>query len=486
VPNYSNKLGTMNMSYIRHKIIKNKKYAYEITSFWDKKLQQSRNVSRYLGPVESETNEVIKFVKKSKEQEKLILDFGDGYFLYESIKNSEFYNLTKEKIFDKLPGLFPLIIYRICTQSPMYHCENWMSGTVLSCLFENVDLSSQRISDMLACLGEESIQRSFFKEYLKLVGGSESSIIIDATSLPNQIDIDYNAWGRSDGKIEKQFKLLCVVDQFKKTPLFYRFLPGNLTDVSTLQTTILELEEMGVKNSFVLLDAGYFSEANLCDLYHRKIEFLTRMPSGRRSYKDIILNEINDLEKLENASVLGKRSFFIKKLEIDLYGNKAIAYAVLDPERKAKETKDLLQKYCGDKSEHDEVKDKIKFLSCGIMILVSSKEIPANEIVSAYYFRQSIEQIFGFSKNDLGLLPVRHHNDLSVRGYLFMQFLSLIFYIKIREKIFNISTVEQGIMTLRKLKCKVFDKKIIPSEPTKDQRALFKQLGILVPNFLGI
>jgi transposase len=243
---------------------------------------------------------------------------------------------------------------------------------------------------------------------------------------------------------------------------------------------------MGVKNSFILLDAGYSSEANICDLYARNIEFLTRIPSGRKIFKDIILNKINGLEDLENAHILGKRSFFIKKIEIDLYGNKAIAYAVLDPERKAKETNELLKKYCNDKSERDEISDKLKFSSCGLMILVSSKKIPENEIVSAYYFRQSVEQIFGFSKNDLGLLPMRHHNDLTVHGYLFMQFLSLIIYIKIREKIMEISTVEQAMMTLRKLKCKVFDEKIIPAELTKDQKEIFGKMGILVPKFLGI
>ena len=67
-------------------------------------------------------------------------------------------------------------------------------------------------------------------------------------------------------------------------------------------------------------------------------------------------------------------------------------------------------------------------------LLVSSKPIPTQEIVSAYYFRQSIEQVFGFSKHDLNLLPVRHHNELTVRGYLYMQFLSLIIYISVREQ----------------------------------------------------
>ena len=120
------------------------------------------------------------------------------------------------------------------------------------------------------------------------------------------------------------------------------------------------------------------------------------------------------------------------------------------------------------------------------MILISSKDILSNEIVSAYYLRQSIEQIFGFSKDDLGLLPIRNHNDLTVRGYLFLQFILLILYIQIREKLFGISTVEQAIINLKKLKCKVFDKKIIPAEPTKTQRLIFEQNKILVPKFLGI
>ena len=47
-------------------------------------------------------------------------------------------------------------------------------------------------------------------------------------------------------------------------------------------------------------------------------------------------------------------------------------------------------------------------------------------------------------------------------------------------------TVEQAIMTIRKQKCKVFDKKIIPAELTKKQRLIFEQLKIIVPNFLGI
>jgi hypothetical protein len=109
---------------------------------------------------------------------------------------------------------------------------------ILNVLCRDTNLSSQRISDFFVTLSNESTQRSFFAEYIKLIGGSKKSVIIDATSLPNHIHSDFNAWGKSDGKIEKQFRFLCVVDQLGKIPLFYRFLPGNITDIITLQKTI--------------------------------------------------------------------------------------------------------------------------------------------------------------------------------------------------------------------------------------------------------
>lgn len=474
------------MSFIRHKKINNNVYAYEVTSVWDKKLQQSRSLSKYLGPVDPHTKEIISFSKKESGTEKFILDFGDTYFFYKFILESDIYRSLKKIFFDKNPEIIPLMIYRLCTQSVMYNCNEWITGTVLNFLCKDINLSSQRISEFFSKLGNESNQRKFFIEYVKLVGGSKKSVIIDATSLPNHIQSDYNAWGKSDGKIEKQFRFLCVVDQTTKTPLFYRFLPGNITDIITLQKTIAELHEIGVENSFVLIDAGYYSESNIHELFEQKIDFLTRLPAGRILHKNILMEHANDVEKLENAYTMGKRGYFAKSLEIDLYGHKAYAYLILDPERKAKETKELLQEYCGNKSDRDQSADKISFLSCGMMLLVSSKKIPVDEILSSYYLRQSIEQIFGFAKSDLNLLPLRVHNDKTIQGYLFFQFLLLIFYIKIREKYLKTYTVEQISMILKKVKCKVYESRIMPLERDKKQREIFEQAGILVPRFLGI
>lgn len=421
------------MAFIRYKTLKGKRYAYEVTSYWDSELKQSRNTSRYLGIVDSNTNEITQFIKKPQEKEKLILDFGNGYFLSQFIKKSNFYATLENSLLKHVPELLPLIAYKISTQSAMRNCQDWLNGNVLQILCKDPNLISQRVSDILRILGREEIQRHFFSEYMKTIGKVKKSVIIDATCMPTEINHQFNSWGKSDNGLQSQFKLLCVVDQNTKLPLFYRFLPGNMTDISTLQTTIVELKAMGIENNSVLLDSGYFSESNVKDLQANNINFITRIPNSRTIFKNNVKTRANTLESIENVYLCGERTIF-----------------------------------------------------CGILGLVSSKSIAAKEILACYYLRQSVEQVFGFLKDDLGLLPIRKHSDATIRGYLFLQFIALIIFIKIREKLPQKYTVEKALMVLSGLKCKVFTNQIIPAEPTKEQKIILKNYDILVPKYLGI
>ncbi|MFN8770546.1 MAG: transposase [Neisseriaceae bacterium] len=476
------------MSFIRYKTLNGNRYAYEVTSYWDAELKQSRSKSRYLGIVDSNTNEIKEFIKKPKQQEKFILDFGDGYFLNEFIKKSIFYPSLEKNLLSSTPELIPLIAYKIITQSAMKNCQDWLNYNILNILHKNIKLTSQRISDILKTLGQENVQRAFFADYSKTFNKINKSVIIDATSLPTNIQHPFNAIGKSDSGLHAQFKLLCVLDQQTNLPLFYRFLPGNITDITTLKTTILELRAMGIENNLALLDSGYFSEENIKDLYDNKINFISRMPNNRNIFKTNALQYSSNLESIENIHTYGERSVFIKKVKIELYGKKAYLYLVLDPVKKMKHMQELMLNYDnlsrktkGDKTNYT------KLLSIvGIIGLISSKSIPEAEILSSYYLRQSVEQVFGFLKDDLNLLPIRHRNDDTIRGYLFLQFLALVFFIKIRENVKNKYTVEKILMILRGLKCKVFENQVIPAELTKEQKQISQIYNILVPKKLGI
>ena len=91
------------MSFIRKKKNKDGKiYAYKVTSVWDSEKKQPRSISKYLGSVDADGNIIPsgenRKIKqwtnelKTTEKERLIQDFGDGFFVLESIKKSEIFD----------------------------------------------------------------------------------------------------------------------------------------------------------------------------------------------------------------------------------------------------------------------------------------------------------------------------------------------------------------------------------------------------------
>ncbi len=57
-------------------------------------------------------------------QEKLLLDFGDGFLLNELSKKSQLYPIIAEVFNKNCPALLPLIFYRLAMQSAMYKAKD--------------------------------------------------------------------------------------------------------------------------------------------------------------------------------------------------------------------------------------------------------------------------------------------------------------------------------------------------------------------------
>src|SRR3989304_2920067 len=120
----------------------------------------------------------------------------------------------------------------------------------------------------------------------------------------------------------------------------------------------------------------------------------------RTIYKELIISEAKDIERYEIAVQYGKRVLFIKQKKINLFGKEAFAYIVLDPERKGRETKNFLLQNINNK-ENSVIELEYEMSKREIMILVSSFYLKKDEVVPAYYVRQTAEKLFGFSKDDL-------------------------------------------------------------------------------------
>ena len=347
-------------------------------------------------------------------------------------------------------------------------------------IFPNAAMSTQSLSNFLGVIGREKLQQSFFKEYLTSICGEKSSLIIDSTGLPNQVNMPITDWGYHNGGIEKETRLILAVEKDTKMPLYFRYVAGNIGDVSTLTTTIRELEKFGVVPTMSIIDAGYYSEDNIIALYDGNVSFLTRMPSGRVIYKALIREHGSSVECKENAVAYGKRGLFIHKQSIELYGHCAYAYIVCDPVRRGKEvSKKILD------LEPDN--DNFELQNCGMMVLVSNIDMDINEVVPLYYSRQMAEQLFGISKDDLNILPIRTHSEVRFKGFMLLCFISLIVYLKLKKSLEPGVTVEQLLFLMRNLKCKVFsDNSFLVGEVTKRQRLAFESANFLVPKLNGI
>ena len=369
------------MTFIRYKKFGKQEYAFEVTSTWDKTRKACRQKSRYLGVVVDKEKKIFERRALQIEKERLILDYGDAYVVQKFLEQNGFEKLLRDVFGPLYQNLAALLAYRLCYAQAMMYAKPWFEGSYARLQFPQADVSSQRVSEFLKLLSDEELQRKFFNAYIPTVSKSDSGIIVDGTSLPNQIHTPLTAWGRNGEEIDKQARFMLVVDEKSKQPLFFRPLAGNIVDVSTLSNSIKELRQYGITKAFAFLDAGFFSEDNVLEMYAINMNFLTRLPSQRILYKELVKNHVKSLESRDNAVRLGKRGLFVKQVGVDLFGRNAFAYLVLDPKRKGREVDRLILQNV-DEAQEQGMDFEYTLSTRGLMVLVSSFPIAKSEVVS--------------------------------------------------------------------------------------------------------
>ena len=211
------------------------------------------------------------------EKERLMLDFGDSFFLHEFIENQVFSPAINTVINTNLDTLMSLLYYRILTEEKAYFYANtWYKGNYASILFPKAHLQSQRVSEFLVQLGNEENQRRFFAKYFECLYGERGAtgIVIDSSGLPNASKMSITQISNHNGEINLEARLIYVLDRKNGMPIYFRYCPGNIVDVSTLCTTLAELKQYKIDVDYAIVDAGYFSEPNIRELYKNGVRFV--------------------------------------------------------------------------------------------------------------------------------------------------------------------------------------------------------------------
>ena len=477
------------MAFIRYRKIGNNEYAYSVQAYWDSTLKKSRQKTTYLGIVVDKDKGIYKNPRKDSRGKELILDFGDTFIIDQTLKKSPLYQVIRHSFGSFANEILALSYYKLCSPGAMSHAYNFYKGNYINQVFPDLRIKSQRISEILKTIGAENVMREFFTQYIKTVTDKENGLIIDSTALPNHINTPFSMWSHTDNNIEMSIKFLFVTTKEFGHPLYFRYLPGSIPDVSLVTNTLQELKFFGVKSSFALLDAGFYSSENITKLNEADLAFLTRLPSSRKIFKQLITEVAPTIEKAQNATKYNNRILFVKHQEVEIDDMHLNAYVILDPIRKQRETSKLLSNLLEDDLIDDNTDNAL--LSKGIFILISSDTIETTQVVPLYYKRQKVEELFGIAKDDIDILPLRIHSESTLRGYLLINFIALSIYVLLNTALGNKYRLEETLSIMRNLKCKIYNDNFLVSERTKQQREILEHLEIqhlenLVPKTPGI
>ena len=280
--------------------------------------------------------------KELSKEERLILDFGDSFFLYRYFERQAF----KDAFYQILPGqtdsLLSLIFYRILTDKKAYcYADTWWQGNYVSQLFSEAKLASQRVSEFLVAVGKEEVQREFFREYFRLLYGNQDAagILIDSSGLPNASKMSVTQISNHNGDVSSEARLIYVVDRKTEMPIYFRYCAGNIVDVTTLCTTLAELRQYRIAVDYAIVDAGYCSEDNIKELYKNQVRFITRLAPNRVLFKDVAKEHLPSLMLSANALRYGNRLLYMKKVPVELYGNAGFAFIGVDVDSRNQQMK---------------------------------------------------------------------------------------------------------------------------------------------------
>jgi transposase len=519
-------------STLRIKKINGIEYWYEDIPYYDKEKKQIRHRSKYVGRNVNGKPVRVRDTLNSNEE-----------ISSPSIKPLKAYNygefLPLQKITDELRigeylgdlfnekdrnMILAMALNRITRPTAMYNLKTWYENSVLSLEWPELPLKSQKISNLLAKVGDSDIPSTFMGKMLRNLG-TKSTLVYDLTSLSsysqliNLLEYGYNR----DGFNLPQLNLFMIVDKEKGIPVMYDIYPGSIVDVTTLKNTIKKIEACGVGNYTMVMDRGFFSKGDIEELLHEKIPFIMSATMTLKSVKELMSSIQNDIENPQYLHKFNKKPIFVKPVILEQKEFAINGYCFYDPKRELEEknafyshlydVKEKLEKTSipGWRKAEEVFKERAREMAgfysweriddhfridikknavsqrvnrMGKFFLFYNGERDWMECLTTYRERDIVEKGFKTMKNDIQSLPLNTNKDSTTKGFIFICFIGLIIRMRLlnimREaKIIEEYTVESLLLELEKIrKVELQNGKVIVAELTRKQKEIMEKLNL--------
>ena len=516
-------------------------YAYESISYWDKEKQQSRAKRKCIGKVDPETGRIVptRGRKKSAPKESVkpgpapVVQYSRSFYgasyLFDRIGEATGVAEDLKTCFpDAYRQILSIAYYLIMEdRNPLSRFPRWAA-----CRRHPYGeaISSQRSSELFASITEEARQHFFRlqgrrrmdKEYLAY----DSTSISSYSKCLSQVRYGKN----KDHEHLPQINLLLLFGRESRLPFYYRKLAGNIPDVATLRKLLADVNTLGYKKFKVVLDRGFYSAANINDLYKNHMKFIvaaklslkivqTQLDTVREAmrvwthysqdyqvyaYSLPITWDYVQERPYKGDVIEAKRRMYLhlyfspeRALEAETAFNNRMAnlQEELESGRRHPDHEKQYAKYFhvkttpvrGTQVEANEEAMAEAKRNYGYFTLVSNQEKDAVTALEIYRNKDLVEKAFGNLKERLNLRRTAVSSEKSLDGKLFVQFIALIFLSYItkkmqEERLFKKYTLQEVLDELDLIECfEIPGQRLHIGETTKRQRELYTLLGVEPP-----
>jgi transposase len=541
---YNYSVDTKSAAKRRIQIIKGVSYVYEDYPYWDKARKQNRHRREYIGKLGQEgefipnKNYLARQYDPAKKGDAAPTSFARRFYYGATHLLDEISKLSG--IQEDLQACFPntykmwmsLAYYLVLeSDSPMYRFPRWA--------FDHQhpwgeELSSQRISEMMRDLPEgakleffkRQSQRRLEKEYLAY----------DTTSVSSFSEyIKAVRYGRNkDNDDLPQVNMALVFGEESGLPVYYRVLPGNITDVMTIRKLVKDIDFLEIDKLKLVLDRGFFSASNINALFKGHHKFLIAVKANIGVVSGVaaqakcqmhdfahydVKRDVYHWSSMEewlyvqqdrhgNIALEEKRRVYVhiyynglRAEEEKIKFNKALAMteaAIKDRAELTRTQASLCDRYFvikempkrGLQIQYKEEAIQKHMANLGYFILLSNDIKNSAEALDVYRRKDMVEKAFDNLKERLEMKRTGVHSDQTLAGKFFLQFLALIYVSYIHKHmrdhdLYKNYTLQSLLDTLDVIERYEYEsQRYHCSEITKKQQDIYACFGISPPNTL--
>ena len=333
--------------------------------------------------------------------------------LFKDIQNElkEFYST------DDALKLFAISMLRVCYPG-IKDCElkEYYDSSFLSELYPNIGLSKNTVSAFLNNLGKFCGAITKFMQKRTANVGMDHHLLIDGTLKSNESKInslsEFSRKARTKGT--RDISVLYAFDFEKMEPVCSKCYPGNMLDVTSYRDFIVE---NGITKGVIVADKGFPASAARDQFSaHKDLHYLNPI---KRNSKFISTHNLLNFDKL----LPGFSGITYRKEKCS--GTNKWLYSFRNAADAANEEKAWLEQAAKEGSFDAEkfAEEQKKF---GTIILECDLDLPPEIVYKIYMNRWEIEIVMRYYKNSCQFDETRVHDDYSVIGSEFCDFLSTV------------------------------------------------------------